>query len=266
MEMVNPDTLRLVPGQSMEALFTPGPELPEQIGFFLRSGSGLMSSSPKVEIRQKAGLIRFDDVLLVLTMIRVNGLITEMFDIWWNYFAQHGDEHFKRIARQEMLTVHFYTAEGKDRSIRTDNRLRSFFKNLPALFAKTGRWSDIEFDRAVRGFCAQFYPKENLWDMLDNKALPGVEAEPEREGYPGYLPEELTKFYVYVSDKGHCVKIIPSILEQEAIVGDPREYLYPAPVKTVLRGGFRWVKGFPVAPIPLIPGYGLATPPDDVEL
>ncbi len=46
------------------------------------------------------------------------------------------------------------------------------------------------------------------------------------------------------------------MLEHDAVAGDPEEYLHAAPVKSVLRCGIRWVKGFPVAPIPYIPGLG----------
>jgi hypothetical protein len=96
-----------------------------------------------------------------------------------------------------------------------------------------------------------------------------TEAEHERkiteDDYPGLIPFDLREFYIYTPDKGHCIKIIPSILEIEATREDPEQFLQPAPVKTVLRCGFRWLKGYPVAPIPFIPCHGLAIPPEDLE-
>jgi len=85
------------------------------------------------------------------------------------------------------------------------------------------------------------------------------------DDYPGFIPPDLKDFYVYMHDKGHCIKIIPSNLEAKLEISNPEQFLEAAPVKTVLRCGFRWFRGYPVAPIPLIPGYGLAAPPDDCE-
>lgn len=269
MDIVNPDTVRLVPGQSIEALYTVDPSGTREVGFFVRSTSGLIRPNGDPAIRLRAGLIRYNDVMLVLTMLRVQDPVEELFDVWWNYYSRDGEEHFKRIAEQESFAVHFYTDEGKDFSIHAENEFRKFFRSLPALMAKSEPWNDIEFDRAVRGFCAQSYPKENLWEIIELRAEgPSPLAEPSDAigGYEGVIPEELAGFYRYVPEKGHCIQIIPSILEQEALVGNPQEFLYPAPVKTVLRCGVRWLREYPVAPIPFIPGYGLAVPPDDTEL
>jgi len=268
MEVVNPDTLRLVPGQSMQAVYANTPGGPSELGFFVRSASGIIAPRDELELRLRAGLINFNGVLLVLTMLKVDEPTEELFDIWWNFHSKDGQDFFRKIAEQEKLTVHFYTDEGKGFSIDTENAFRKFFSSLPSLLARSEPWNDIEFDRAVRGFCAQSYPKENLWEIIEYQPqhteprgdkLEGVEA------YEGFIPDELEPFYVYAAGQGHCIKIIPSMLEQQALAGDPEEFLYPAPVKTVLRCGVRWMKEFPVAPIPFIPGHGLAVPPDDSE-
>jgi hypothetical protein len=268
MDIVNPEKLRLVPGQSIEAVYTVEEGRSPEIGFFVRSASGLELPNGDLGIRLRAGLIRFNDVLLVLTMLKLDEPEEEFFDIWWNYHSKNGQEHFKRIAEQEKLTVHFYTATGKGFSINTENGFRKFFQPLPSLMAKSVPWNDIEFDRAVRGFCAQSYPLENLWDIIEiHNEDPGAIAEKVdgSESYEGLIPLELTQFYVYVPGQGHCIKIIPSMLEQNALAGNPEEFLHPAPVKTVLRCGVRWLRDYPVAPIPFIPGHGLAVPPDDAE-
>jgi len=139
---------------------------------------------------------------------------------------------------------------------------------VPGIMEKATPWTDTEFDRAVRGFCAQSYPRENLWDMIQMVREPEKvrTGPPGLEDYPGYIPEELRPFYEYYPDKGHCIKVISSMFEEEVLKGKGEDHLTPAPVRTVLRGGVRWVNGYPVAPIPFIPGHGLAVPPEDIEL
>ncbi|MGB6066953.1 MAG: hypothetical protein WBG50_19280 [Desulfomonilaceae bacterium] len=268
MDFINPNKIRLVPGQSIEAMFAPRPNNPGEVGFFMRSSSGLIRRNGDLEIEQRAGLVKFDDVFLVLTMLRIEGDEEELFDIWWNYYAREGLEHFRRMAEQEEITIHFYNEEAQAFSVNRENGFRKFFGSVPDVIKKSRKWTDIEFDRAVRGFCAQSYPKENLWEMI--KFRPDVpESEPDRihdiEDYPEPIPDGLRPFYIYLPDKGHCIRIIPSMLEDQAAKQDPDKYLYPAPVKTVLRCGIRWMQGYPVAPIPFIPGHGLAVPPDDTE-
>jgi hypothetical protein len=268
MKLINPDDVRLVPGESIHALFALHSGDPGQVGLFIRTLSPLDPRNGGIGIRQRAGLIRFDDVLLVLTLIRIKNQVEEIFDIWWDYYSPGGEAYFRRMAQQERLIVHFYTDDGNKFSIETENSFIKFFNSLDQLFDKSKPWTQVDFDRAVRGFCAQSYPKENLWDMMQ---LTGEEpktllpSEVTADDYPGLIPTELRPFYVYLQDKGHCLNIIPSLLELEAAQGNPKEYLHPAPVKTVLRCGIRWINGLPVAPIPFIPGHGLAVPPDDEE-
>ncbi len=267
MELINPEILRLVPGESIYGMFAKSHDNQGEIGLFVRSISRINHHNGDL-IRQRGGLIKYDNVFLVLTMIEVQGESTEFFDIWWNYRAPEMAEYFKKMAQQESLTVSFYTATGKEFAIDTQNKVRKFFSYLPGVIDRSEPWTEVDFDRAVRGFCAQNYPKENLWEMIIHKPEIVQVEESRAEGvdtYPGFIPEELKPFYDYLPDQGHSIKIIPSAFEEKALNGDPKEFLFPAPVKTVLRCGIRWAKGFPVAPIPYIPGHGLAVPPDDAE-
>ncbi len=267
MNIINPENIKLVPGQSVEALFEPAPEHPGQVGFFVRSLSGIIAPNGGIEIRQRAGIVRFDNVLLVLTMLRVEGHLPELFDIWWNYHSKEGKSHFDRIANQDKITIHFYDEEGIGFSLDQKNSFKKFFESAPSVLDTMPPWTDIEFDRAVRGFCAQSYPKEKLWDLVEaRKPIEAPSSLPQSpDNYKGYLPEELKRYYVYIAGEGHCVRVIPSAMERDAILGDPEELLSPAPIRTVLRCGLRWVKGYPIAPIPFIPGHGLAVPPEDRE-
>lgn len=271
MQIVDPEKLRLVPGESIHAMFGSGPDNHVEIGLFVRGVTEQDSFAGTPEIKQRAGLIRFNDVLLVVTMIKVKGFEEELFDIWWNYHAPDGIRYFDQMGTQERLTVHFYNERGKKFSVDTQNGFKKFFSDLHPVFAKTDPWTEVEFDRAVRGFCARSYPKENLWQMIEVGVQPARAPEPPAktggvEDYPGQIPAELGRFYTYVPDLGHCIRVIPSMLEPQAVEGNPEDFLHPAPVKTVLRCGIRWTNGFPVAPIPFIPGHGLAVPPEDTEM
>ena len=267
MHIVDPDSIRLVPGQSIHGIFAPQREGPRKVGIFVRALAGGGLKERDLGIEQRAGLVRFDEVLLVVTMIRVQRDSDELFDVWWNYHSPDGLTLFQGMSEQEVLTVHFYNDKGKKFSIEIENDFRKFFSDLQSLFEKTRPWSEVEFDRAVRGFCAQSYPKENLWDMIDMGASIREEESSVHglDTYQGTIPEELKQFYVYTEDQGHCIRVIPSILEDDATRGNPEEHLFPAPVKTVLRCGLRWTRGYPVVPVPFIPGHGLAVPPDDTE-
>jgi hypothetical protein len=268
MVLQNPQRVRLVPGESSHALFSLEPSKLARVGFFIRPSGSMAVASTGFQVSHRAGLIRFDDVLLVVTMIRLSGDEGEIFDIWWNYHAADGPEEFERMAEQERLPIHIYTNRPEPSLLEIENSFRKFFKYSTAIFGKTKSWSHVAFDRAIRGFCAQSYPKEKLWDTMEFKAVSGL-PEQDRSGtietYPGIIPDELQSYYAYSPDQGHCIKIIPSMLEHDAERGNPDEYLHAAPVRTVLRCGIRWVRGHPVAPIPFIPGYGLAVPPDDIE-
>lgn len=267
MEVVDPRKIRLIPGQGIEAMFKSETEQKAEVGLFLRTLSDLIPPNGDLGIEERAGVVKFGDLFLVLTMIRIQEPVQELFDVWWNYHASHGAEHFRRMSQQERLAIHFYGESGREFSVDRDNSFRSFFSSLPGLMRQTRRWTDIEFDRAVRGFCAESYPKENLWEMIQTRPeISADEAPVTVDDYPGHIPDELRPFYTYVPGQGHLIRVIPSMLEAEAMEHEPDPYLLPAPVKTVLRCGVRWVKGYPVAPIPFIPGHGLAVPPDDAEL
>jgi hypothetical protein len=268
MEIVNLENIRLVPGESFHALFSVQVEEPNRVGLFIRPVSNEVQLSGDSGMIVRAGLIKFDDVLLVLTMVKLESFNDEIFDIWWNYHTDTGPEEFRRMAEQDKLSVHYYTDKRNKFVVEIDNPFCKFFNYASIILEQTKPWTEIEFDRALRGFCAQSYPRDNLWDTIQFKANfqePLEIALGSIESYPGIIPDELRSHYSYVPDRGHCIRIIPSMLEPAANQGNPDEYLHAAPVKTVLRCGIRWVRGHPVAPIPFIPGHGLAVPPDDVE-
>jgi hypothetical protein len=263
----DPDKMRLNPGQCRESIIRNASGESPHVGFFLRSSYGLSPGNGEGSVRLRAGVIHHNDVLLVLTMIGISEGMDEYFDVWWNYHAPAAANDFRLMSRQDTLEIHFCGESGPEVSLLVDNEFKNFFTSLPGVMAKTNPWTDIEFDRAVRGFCAKSYPLENLWGLI---SAPEPEASAAAKdgaaGYQGFIPPELQGFYTYNEGSGHCIMVIPSMLAAEAEAGNPSALLHPAPVRTVLRCGFRWLKGHPVAPIPFIPGHGLAVPPEDTEM
>ena len=204
----------------------------------------------------------------LLTILKINNDDREIFDVWWNYHAPNGPSLFDKMSKQDTIIFHLCDDQGTRSSLAAPNEFKNFSNTLLRFSIEQPHGLKIEFDRAVTGFCAKNYPKLSLWNMVQSDTLKTA-GEKRRDftvnEYPGYIPPDLRDFYVYESDKGHCLRIIPSNMEAEAEFSHIDQVLEAAPVKTVLRCGFRWLKGYPVAPIPFIPGYGLAIPPDDRE-
>lgn len=259
----------LVPGQSAHYMVTLGPEDELKVALFVRPIEPIVPHLVSAKLDHRAGLIKFDDVLLVLTMLRTHENHDEIFDVWWNYHSDSGPLEFEILATQESLPIFFCQNNGRKEYIEIDNAFRKFFSQLAQVMERTEPWTEVAFERALRGFCAQAYPRRQLWDSMElrqDREIPPPIDKRGLEHYQGTIPDELRAYYTYVADQGHCIKIIPSMLEDNARSGNPDEYLHAAPVKTVLRCGIRWIRGYPVAPIPYIPGHGLAVPPDDIEL
>ncbi|MFA7124978.1 MAG: hypothetical protein WC129_03030 [Sphaerochaetaceae bacterium] len=81
--------------------------------------------------------------------------------------------------------------------------------------------------------------------------------------YPRPLPSELEAAYVYTRDGGHSILIV---LENEYIEGTPAEgYLVPAPVRAVLRAGYRVRDGLVWCTLPYSSEVGLLTEDGDDE-
>jgi len=163
MRLVDPDKVRLLPGQSIQALFNPDAEQSGVVGLFIRSVYGIDKPNGDLIISQRAGVVKFNDVILVVTMLKTEGAFDEYFDVWWNYYAPDGIDQFQQMAKQERLFVNFYSDRGIDFAIDIENSFRKFFSNVVSMLEKAEPWTEIEFDRAVRGMCADAYPKGNLW-------------------------------------------------------------------------------------------------------
>lgn len=81
--------------------------------------------------------------------------------------------------------------------------------------------------------------------------------------YPSPLPPELQEAYCYTSDGGHSIIVV---LENEYHDGQRVEdNLVPAPVKTVLRRGYKIKDGYVWCNIPYSEELGLLTEEDDDE-
>lgn len=263
------EEILLVPGESSHYVVKMGHDDEMKVALFVRPREPVDPHLVRSGLDRRAGLIKFNDIFLVLTMLKTPETHNEIFDLWWNYHSDSGRTEFEMLAKQDSLPIFFCLDGGKKEFIEIENSFRKFFLQLAQIMERTNPWTEIAFERALRGFCAQAYPREQLWEAIElsqnEEPLPQLDKRG-LENYQGIIPEELRAYYTYVTDQGHCIKIIPSMLEESAKSGNPDDYLHAAPIKTVLRCGIRWIKGYPVAPIPFIPGHGLAVPPDDIEL
>ena len=81
--------------------------------------------------------------------------------------------------------------------------------------------------------------------------------------YPLPLPRELEPYYCYTRDGGHSILVVIETEYQEG--EDPVRFIIPAPVRTVLRAGFRIRDGLAWAGIPYDSENGIAVDEQDVE-
>lgn len=103
-------------------------------------------------------------------------------------------------------------------------------------------WRDTMSQKTAKLVCGEFW-------------VPG-------KTYHSPLPAELSAWYAYCSDGGHC---IVCCLEQDYCPDtDLTDYLVPVPVMTVLRG-YSVKNGYAVASVPYSKDLGLLAPEEDAE-
>ena len=96
------------------------------------------------------------------------------------------------------------------------------------------------------------------------------ESDPDRirdiEDYPEPIPDGLRPFYTYLPEKGHCIRIIPSILEEQAAKQGPGQISIPCSGQN--RAALRDQMGAGIsggADLFHSRLHGLRLPPDDTE-
>jgi hypothetical protein len=87
--------------------------------------------------------------------------------------------------------------------------------------------------------------------------------------YPQPLPQELSRWYCYTSDGGHCIlAVLEKQLSENPTIEEYIAAMVPAPVKSVLRG-YRVENEFVImTSVPEIIydfDFGLRVPPEDNE-
>jgi hypothetical protein len=86
------------------------------------------------------------------------------------------------------------------------------------------------------------------------------------KSYPSPLPPELETWYAYTLDGGHSIVCLLETHAGEAFASHAeRDYLVPAPVRAVLRAGYRVSRGYVVVDLPYDDKLGLMTEPEDDE-
>lgn len=81
--------------------------------------------------------------------------------------------------------------------------------------------------------------------------------------YPSPLPDDLLPYYCYTRDGGHSLLVV---IENEYRKGEsPVRFIIPAPVKMVLKAGYRLHNGLVWATLPYDRDDGLRVDFTDVE-
>ena len=81
--------------------------------------------------------------------------------------------------------------------------------------------------------------------------------------YPHPLPDDAAPFYCYTRDGGHSLLVV---LENEYRAGEkPERFVIPAPVKTVLRAGYRVKDDLLWSTLPYERDSGLVVEEGDLE-
>ncbi|OPX72593.1 MAG: hypothetical protein A4E38_00521 [Methanoregulaceae archaeon PtaB.Bin108] len=81
--------------------------------------------------------------------------------------------------------------------------------------------------------------------------------------YPHPLPEGLRNYYCYTRDGGHSLLVV---LEKEYRYGEsPERYVVPAPIRMVLRSGYREKDGYLWSDLPYTKDLGLQVRDEDIE-
>lgn len=111
--------------------------------------------------------------------------------------------------------------------------------------------SMADYDRARQRLLAGF-------GRLGEGGLADLEME-----YHAPLPPDLARWHLYLVDGGHCIAV--ALTAWYTPGGDWESFLCPAPVKSVLRAGYRVDDGYIVADLPYDEARGLVTSPEDDE-
>jgi hypothetical protein len=103
-------------------------------------------------------------------------------------------------------------------------------------------------------------PQAVIAQSLGGYLVPGKQ-------YPSPLPEDVAPWYCYTVDGGHCIAVALDIgdLGEKPTRKQLLNSLCPAPVKSVLRAGYRAYDGFLICKLPYDPDLGLDTPEEDDE-
>ena len=82
--------------------------------------------------------------------------------------------------------------------------------------------------------------------------------------YPGALPWQVARWYVYVEGMGHCVMVVPAHVYHPE--HEQSGYLVPVPVATALREGvYLTPTGHALMEVDYEPGAGVMIDPRDRE-
>jgi hypothetical protein len=160
--MINVD-----PGMAMAARITkPEPHT----DFFVREETTVIKTFRNPVIIVRPGVVMQMGVVVVMVLFQIGARV---FETWWNYFEEGGEELFHDLATQEAITFHFYGEKGKrEKSTKVRNPLRGLFGTLAEDIPGMRRWTPADFEKAKERLFEQYRTPLELWEELGRQAQP----------------------------------------------------------------------------------------------
>lgn len=156
---------RMPPGTAIPCrTWRPGPHT----DFLVREDSEFISGIDGFGVALRHGLFVTGDVAIVTVMFRIGPSDGQLFDTWFNYYAEEsGPSHFRDLSMQEDICFHLYgDSRTREKTLTIVNDARNFFRKTIAVIIHIEPWTADEFERAK----AQIYHRHpspvSLWEIL----------------------------------------------------------------------------------------------------
>ncbi len=138
--------------------------------FFVREDPAIIKTLRNPVIIMRPGVVVQMGVVVVMVLFQIG---SRVFETWWNYYEEGGDELFRDLATQEAITFHFYGKNGKrEKSTKVRNPLRGLFGRLAEDIPGMRRWGPTDFEKAKEKLFEQYRTPLELWEELGRQAQP----------------------------------------------------------------------------------------------
>ncbi len=139
-----------------------------ETGLFIKEDLKKINNIPdSPDIHFKAVMFEDDDVIPVVVLAKVQGIVSP-YDMWLNYHLKPVETYFENIISQESVSVHFYSVDKIERSVKVGNSLKEPFFQFKEKMAQSGSWTTAQFVSTFKKVSEEYPASENLWNFLDN--------------------------------------------------------------------------------------------------